>query len=186
MSESDDAHLEELARRARSGDREALEEMLTRIRPMVVGRCRQFLPYSDDAEEAAQDALLAIATRLERFSGTGSFRAWAVAVTSNSARDTYRSLVRRSARQSPSDLPEHPDPRTTSVIAGTRIDLLDALERLEDSSPSVVESFLLRDLGGLDYQQIVELTGVPLGTVKDRIHRARAFLRTALTHAEGR
>lgn len=181
MHVSDEARLEELAKLARQGDRGALEELLARIRPTVLGRCRRFLPYNDDAEEATQDALLAIATRLDRFSGRGSFRGWAIAVTSNTARDTYRSLLRRAAAQSPLPVPERGDPRTTSVIAGTRLDVLDALDRLEQNSPSVVESFVLRDLGGLDYQQIADLTGVPLGTVKDRIHRARAFMRTALT-----
>ena len=94
-------------------------------------RCARFLPCREDAEEAAQDALIAIATKLSSFSGTGSFIGWVTVVASNSARSTYRSLKRRGGEQAVEHLPENFDPRTTSVIAGSRIDLMEALEQLE-------------------------------------------------------
>lgn len=179
-TERDDDLLDSLVARARDGDRAALEELLARVRPMVLGRCRRFLPYPEDAEEAAQDALLTIATKLDQFTGRGSFRGWVVVVTSNAARGTYRSLRRRAGERTAELLPEHADPRTTSVIAGTRLDLLDALEELEGRSPSVVEPFVLRDLGGLTYDEIAAATGAPMSAVKDRIHRARSQLRGML------
>jgi RNA polymerase sigma-70 factor (ECF subfamily) len=175
-----DDPLDGLVARARAGDADALDELLARIRPMVLARCRRFLPCPDDAEEAAQDALLAVASKLDRYSGHGSFRGWVVVVTSNTARDTYRSLRRRAVERPDTALPEHADPRTTSVIAGTRLDLLEALEELERTSPVVVEPFVLRDLGGLSYDEIATLTGARLSAVKDRIHRARTQLRVAL------
>jgi RNA polymerase sigma-70 factor (ECF subfamily) len=179
-TEHDDEALDALVSQARDGDAAALEELLARIRPMVLSRCRRFLPYPEDAEEAAQDALLTIATKLDQFTGRGSFRGWVIVVTSNAARGTYRSLRRRAGERSADLLPEHPDPRTTSVIAGTRLDLLDALEELEERSPSVVEPFVLRDLGGLTYDEIASTTGAPMSAVKDRIHRARTQLRAML------
>jgi RNA polymerase sigma-70 factor (ECF subfamily) len=72
------------------------------------------------------------------------------------------------------------------VIAGTRLDLLDALDDLERSHPVLVESFVLRDLGELSYQEIAEVTGTRLGTVKDRIHRARRFVEPRLRADAGR
>ncbi|CAI9411843.1 RNA polymerase sigma factor [Nocardioides sp. T2.26MG-1] len=179
-TERDADLLDALVARARDGDQAALEELLARIRPMVLGRCRRFLPYPEDAEEAAQDALLTIATKLDQFTGRGSFRGWVVVVTSNAARGTYRSLRRRAGERTADLLPEQPDPRTTSVIAGTRLDLLDALEELEGRSPTVVEPFVLRDLGGLTYDEIAAATGAPMSAVKDRIHRARTQLRGML------
>jgi RNA polymerase sigma-70 factor (ECF subfamily) len=77
-------------------------------------------------------------------------------------------------------VPDSPDPRTTSVIAGTRLDLLDALDELEQSHPALVESFILRDLGELSYKEIAELTDTRMGTVKDRIHQARKFMEPRL------
>lgn len=180
----DDARLDDLddlLARAQGGDATALEDLLARIRPLVLGRCRRFLPCPADAEEAAQDALLTVATRLDRYTGTGSFRGWVIVVTSNAARDTYRSLRRRATEQPVGErLPEPADPRTTSVVAGTRLDLLDALDDLESRAPAAVEPFVLRDLGGLGYAEIAELTGLSLPAVRDRIHRARTHLRSAL------
>lgn len=171
--------LDTLARAAQAGDPVALEELLARIRPTVLARCAKFLPHHHDAEEAAQDALLTITTKLGSWSGSGSFIGWVTVVSSNSARGTYRSM-RRQAQVAGVELPEPPDPRTTSVIAGTRLDLMEALEGLEAQHPAVVQSFVLRDLGALPYDEIAELTGVPVGTAKARIHHARRFMRDRL------
>ena len=47
------------------------------------------------------------------------------------------------------------------MIAGTRIDLLEALDGFQASSPAVIEPFVLRDLGGLSYEEITSYTGLP-------------------------
>ncbi len=176
----DETELDDLVRAAQTGDRQAMDEILVRIRPLVMRRCARILPHQMDAEEAAQDALLSISTKLDSFSGRGSFLGWVTVVTSNSARSTYRSLRRRAETSGAVAVPETADPRTTSVIAGTRLDLLDCLNELERRHPALVEAFVLRDLGSLPYDEIAEITEVPLGTVKDRIHQARKFIRERL------
>jgi RNA polymerase sigma-70 factor (ECF subfamily) len=177
----EDSSLDGLVRSAQAGDRAALEEVLLRIRPLVLRRCSRFLPHHADAEEAAQDALLTISRKLTSYTGRGSFVGWVTVVTSNTARATYRSLRDRVGTLSAVGVvPDAPDPRTTSVIAGTRLDLLEALLDLEQRHPAVVESFVLRDLGELSYAEIAEVTESPLGTVKDRIHQARKFVQPRL------
>lgn len=177
----DDGALDELVEAARQGDREALDEVLLRIRPMVVRRCTRFLPHHADAEDAAQEALLIISRKITSYVGRGSFVGWVTVITSNAARATYRSLRDRAdALSGVGAMPDAPDPRTTSVIAGTRLDLLDALDALEQSHPVLVESFILRDLGEMSYNEIAELTDTKLGTVKDRIHQARKFMEPRL------
>jgi RNA polymerase sigma factor (sigma-70 family) len=171
----------ELVERARSGDAWAMEELLAYIRPQVVGRCARLLPHTLDAEEAAQDALMSIATHLKDYAGRGSFMGWVTVIASNSARQTYRTLKRRFAERAVGELPVAPDPRTTSVIAGSRIDLLDAIEALELAHPETAEAFVLRDIGTLPYEEIADLTQTPLGTVKARIHTARGFVRGRLS-----
>jgi RNA polymerase sigma-70 factor (ECF subfamily) len=74
-------------------------------------------------------------------------------------------------------LPDRPDPRRTSVVAGTRLDLLDALQGLTADYAEVVA---LRDVLGLSYSDIATLLEVPDGTVKSRIHEARRLLRGRL------
>lgn len=181
----DDGELADLVRRAQAGDAAALDAVLAHVRPLVMRRCSKFLPYTADAEEAAQDALLAIAQKIHTYSGKGSFAGWVTVVASNCARQTYRTLRRRFDEHGVDDLPDEPDPRTTSVIAGTRLDLLDALEQLERDHPAVVQSFVLRDLGALPYDEVAALTEVPVGTTKARIHTARRYLRERLDNLSG-
>ena len=110
---------DELARRAAAGDQEALDELLRLIQPRVLRQVSRVLPYRQDAEEAAQDVLLKVATRISTFEGRSAFTTWLYEVTANQARQTYRSLRRRAAERT-TDVPvERPDPRTTSVIAGS-------------------------------------------------------------------
>ena len=172
--------VEVLAQRARGGDGRALEDLLAEIRPLVAARCSRILPCREDADEAIQDALLTVATKLDSYRGTGTFLGWVGAIATNAARSTYRSLKARSAEFAVERLPEPANPRTTSVIAGSRLDLLDALEELEKEHPSYVEAFVLRDLGTLPYQDIADHLDVPIGTVKARVHHARAYVRGRL------
>lgn len=175
-----DDELTALAVDAQRGDPAALDALLRAVQPLVLRRCAKFLPYNGDAEDAAQDALVNISQNLQSFSGQGSFTGWVTVVASNSARATYRSLKRRFSESATEVVPEALDPRTTSVIAGTRIDLMEALEALERARPATVEAFVMRDLGSLPYEEIAAVTGAPLGTVKTRIRDAREFMRSML------
>jgi RNA polymerase sigma-70 factor (ECF subfamily) len=173
--------LEQLAARAAAGDESVLPELLHAIRPQVQRRVAKFLPCHEDAEEAAQDTLLTVATKIHTFKGTGTFAAWLTVVATNCARQTYRSLKRRSVEQSAEVLPESADPRTTSVIAGSRLDLLEALDALELNYPQLVQPLVLRDLGAMSYSEIADELHMPLGTVKARIHQARKQVAQRLT-----
>ena len=150
-------------------------------RPLILGRCRRFLPNPLDAEVAAQDALLSIARRIGTFEGRSKFTTWMYQLTTNAAIDTYRKLKRRrSVLETPPDLAAGGS--TPSVVAGARIDVLDAAEKLDER---LVEPVFLRDLCELEYSDIAELLGVPVGTVKSRIHDGRAQLRHALYGSPG-
>ena len=172
--------IEITGRKAAAGDRAALDKLLAGVRPLILGRCRKFLPNPLDAEEAAQDALLAIARRVESFEGRSKFTTWMYQITTNAAIDCYRKLKRRrSVLETPPDLAAGGS--SPSVIAGARIDLLEAAEQLDQR---LVEPVFMRDLCELEYADIAELLNVPVGTVKSRIHDGRAKLRHALYGAE--
>ncbi|MEI5674168.1 MULTISPECIES: RNA polymerase sigma factor [unclassified Nocardioides] len=177
---SDPDELDALALRAAAGDRAALEDLLAAVQPRVRRTCGRMLLYPEDAEEATQDALLLVATKIGQFGGRSRFTTWLHAVASNSARGTYRTLKRRAAERLTDELPVAPDPRTTSVIAGSRLDLLEALEVVGSSHPELVEPLVLRDVQQLEYSEIAALLEIPLGTVKSRIHAARTAVRPLL------
>jgi RNA polymerase sigma-70 factor (ECF subfamily) len=175
-----DERTEELARKAADGDDGALDELLRVIEPDVLRHCSRFLPCRQDAEEACQDALMQVARNIGRFEGRSRFNTWLHVVVANSARSTYRSLKRRSVEQV-GELPQQrPDPRRTSVIAGSRVDILDAMEELERRKPDLVQALVLRDVSQLEYSEIAQELGLPLGTVKSRIHEARKQFRQSL------
>ncbi len=173
--------IDDLARRARDGDRDALEGLLAQVRPRALNVCRGVLPYSGDSEDACQEALLNIATKIGTWDGRGRFTTWMHVVALNSARTTYRKLKNQAV---PTDFEggqhDRPDPRTTSVIAGTRVDLLEAMETIEKHHPQYVEPLLLRDVYGMAYEDIAQLIDVPLGTVKAQIHHGRKLARPLL------
>jgi RNA polymerase sigma factor (sigma-70 family) len=168
--------IEALGRKAATGDQAALDRLLAGVQPLLLSRCRRFLPNELDAEEAMQDALLAIARRVESFEGRAKFTTWMYQLTTNAAIDCYRKLKRRrSILEAPPDLAAAGS--SPSVIAGARIDLLEATEQVDRR---LVEPVLMRDLCELEYADIAELLAVPLGTVKSRIHDGRAQMRRAL------
>ena len=174
--------VDELARRAQQGDREALEALLATVRPRALNVCRGVLPHLPDAEDACQEALINVAAKIGSWGGRGRFTTWMHVVAVNSARSTYRRMKNQAAPSDPqaTGAMEKPDPRTTSVIAGTRLDLLDAMETLERDHPKFVEPLLLRDVYGLSYEEIAEQVGAPLGTVKAQIHHGRKLVRPLL------
>ncbi|HET6165596.1 MAG TPA: RNA polymerase sigma factor [Marmoricola sp.] len=174
--------IDELAHQAREGDRDALETLLGVIRPRALSVCRGVFPHLPDAEDACQDALIKISANIGSWTGKARFTSWMHVVALNAARSAYRRM-RNQAMAADPQLPgplQQSDPRTTSVIAGTRLDLLEAMEKLERSHPVLVEPLLLRDVYGMAYGEIATLLDVPLGTVKAQVHRGREFARPLL------
>jgi len=174
--------IDDLARRAQEGDRDAMELLLAAVRPRTLNVCRGVLPYTPDAEDACQEALIKVAQKIGTWNQRGRFTTWLHVVAVNSARSTYRRMKNQAIAADPheSQAMQRPDPRTTSVIAGTRLDLLDAMEALERDPPQFVEPLLLRDVYGLPYDEIAEVVGAPLGTVKAQIHHGRKLVRPLL------
>ena len=146
--------IDALAVRARAGDRDALEELLRVVRPRALNVCRSVLPYRADAEDACQEALISISAKIGSWGGRGRFTTWMHIVALNAARTTYRRMKNQAPATDVVHL-ERPDPRTTSVIAGTRLDLLEAIESLERDHPQYVQPLLLRQYGELTYEDLL-------------------------------
>lgn len=167
-SEDDD----KLVEAARGGDSEALEELLRRHATRIHSVCRRIAANPDDAADAFQEAMIAIATKLDRFDGRSAFGTWVYRVTTNVCFDELR---RRRRAPEPAELPDQPSSAQDPI---DRVDVDSALMQLPlDFRAAVV----LRDLCGLDYAEISEVLGIPVGTVRSRISRGRAALVPILT-----
>jgi len=162
-----------LATAAAAGDRRALEHLLDRHADRIHAVCRRVLGPSEDALDATQEAMMAIARGIGRFDGRSAFTTWLYRVATNAALDEGR---RRSRRPQPVETLPEPRDMSESPIdtqVGARIDVDAALARLpEDFRVAVV----LRDLCDLDYAEIARVLDVPPGTVRSRIARGRAAL----------
>lgn len=168
----------ELAARAARGDHHALDALLDRHVQRVYAVCIRIVGNRDDALDATQDALIAVARGIRRFNGSSSFTTWLYRVATNAALDEVR---RRARRPLPfGTLPE----RVVDASVETRVD--DQL-MIDDALRSVPVEFraalVLRDLADLDYAQIGAILDIPAGTVRSRIARGRAALARALPDA---
>jgi RNA polymerase sigma-70 factor (ECF subfamily) len=164
-----------LAARAAGGDRAALEALLDRHADHVHAVCRRVLADRDDALDATQEALIAIARGITRFDGRSAFTTWMYRVATNAALDEAR---RSSRRPRPVD----ELPAAVAAVDGTaavdaRLDVDGALATLPEEFRVAV---VLRDLCDLDYADIAEVLAVPPGTVRSRISRGRTLLAQAL------
>jgi RNA polymerase sigma factor (sigma-70 family) len=171
----DASRIQDLAVRARGGDGRALDDLLREVRPQVLAHCRRLLNDERDAEEACQNALLKAARSIDRYEERSRFTTWLFRITTNAARDVYRTVSRR--RSVLGELPDEPAPSTTSMVAVSHVDLVAAVDRID---PLYAEPVLLRDVLGLDYGEIATQLGIPAGTVKSRIHEGRRRLQRQL------
>lgn len=171
---------------ARGGDRLALEQLLTSHRPRIVVICRRVLRDDADADDAAQEALVAIVRGIARFDGRSSFTTWSHRIATNVCLDE----LRRRGRRPPGDPGEFdrvdggsPDPADLAAAGDDRRHLAAALDALPDEFRLPV---VLRDVADLDYAAIAEELGIAPGTVRSRISRGRARLAELLARDPAR
>ena len=147
----------------------------------VYGVCRRLTGNDTDACDAAQEALIAIVRGLARFDGRSQLSTWVYRIAVNSSIDEMRRRGRRSATSLDALAEGGMDASSSSafgsdalgetVARGVDIDV--ALMKLPADFRAAV---VLRDMCGLDYQEISEVLGIPPGTVRSRIARGRSAL----------
>jgi RNA polymerase sigma-70 factor (ECF subfamily) len=168
---------EVLIERTLQGDLSAFEGLVERHRGVVV-RVAARIVGADAAEDVAQDAFLRAFHRLEQYRGSASFRTWLLQITQNAALNTLAWSRRRPA--DPVD--EAPEARDTDPARQpvTELERRERQQRLELKlaalRPEYRSLVVLRDLEGLSYGEISEVLEMPIGSVKGRLHRARAEL----------
>ena len=151
--------------------------------------CRRVTGNDDDGADAAQEALIAVVRGLATFDGRSAFSTWVYRVATNASLDELRRRRRRPIgfvvdRGDDRHETDHADPDS-----GVRIDALGDHYLLDEALAALAEDFrlpvVLRDVGDLDYAEIAEVIGIPVGTVKSRIARGRAALAASLRETFG-
>lgn len=171
---------------AAGGSREAFDELVLRYQGQVLNLVRAMTAADADAEGLTQEAFVRAWRSIASFRSDSTFRTWLFGIAINVSRtDRGKRSKLRQLFWSPSrDADENIDPlERASVDDGIEgpLAMREAIDRALATLPQDMrEAVVLRDVQGLDYREIAEALGLPMGTVESRIFRARQRLRPLL------
>lgn len=171
----------------RSGDRKAFSRLVDRHKDRAMALAVRMLRDRQDAEEALQDAFIRAFNALPRFEGRSSFATWFYRIVFNvcsSALERRGTDVHVPLQAETDEGVGHLELASDDLPPDLALESLEAqrivaeeIERLPEAYASTFTLFVVQELS---YEEIVDVTGLPLGTVKARLFRARSMLRTAV------
>jgi RNA polymerase sigma-70 factor (ECF subfamily) len=185
-----------LVERLKKRDEAAFNQFVLLYQQRVYSLLARMLGNREEARDVAQDVFLSVFKNIDSFRGDAKLSTWLYRVAVNHCKNRIKMLDRRSARKhdvidevregAVSDggvlggRPARPD----EAAQGNELEraVRKALASLDEEHRSLI---VLRDLEGLAYEEIVTITGLPDGTVKSRLHRARAALKEAVEKSVG-
>lgn len=186
-----DAMDETLATRSAGGDQDAFAELVRRYQDRLFALALRMVGQREEAEDVAQEAFINIYRNLGRFRTGERFAPWAYKIASNLCIDHLR---RRRAQVVSLDAPADADrdedeqrpipdwsmsPEKVALEHEGEAQVLAAIDQLPPNYRLIV---LLRHVDDMTYEDIAAVTGLPLGTVKNRLFRAREALKRSLAH----
>ena len=184
----------ELVALARSGSEKAYRELLDRYQRPVFSLVYRMVRDRELAEDLAQETFIKVFNHLGSYNPSYKFSSWIFKIASNLAIDSLR---RKELATVSIDGSRHA--QTVDEVESTRITVESHDENPEEAleakqlgqeievaisalRPEYRTAILLRHVEGRPYEEISEIMGIPLGTVKTYIHRARGELRESLSH----
>ena len=175
----------ELIARLQKRDEAAFEELIRQYEKKVYTLCFRMCGNSEDAEEAAQDAFLALWRGIDRFRQESSLSTWIYRLATNACIDTLRRRKKQSGSVSLDDEELFVDAVDTSPQPQETVEHREAQKLLQEGLFALPEEYrkvlILREIEGLSYTEIAESASIELGTVKSRISRGRSLLRNFLS-----
>lgn len=173
------------------GNMTAFNRLVLHYQDRVYSLAYRIMGESESAADAAQDAFIAAYRRLDTYRG-GSFRAWLYRIATNTCYDELRRRKRRPVTAiddlpgaDADDGPPLPADGESPEQAAQQAELARAIEQcIEGLHTDQRAVLVLSDVEGMNYQEITEITGATLGTVKSRLSRARAGVRNCLGNVQ--
>ena len=193
----DDLPDEDLLARIRSGEREWFGPLVRKYERELFGYLRRYVGDADLAADVFQNTFLAVFKKIQQYEPGRPARPWIYTIATHQAIDAMRRRARRrdttallpANDDSPEDSAQNlfvvleaagPSPVDLAELGESRKEVREAVARLPDLLKQVV---ILTYFQGLKYQDAAEILGVPLGTVKSRLHAALAKLTEAMNPA---
>lgn len=181
----------DLVRRAQAGDTEAFGELVERNRRAVFRAALAGVGSPAEADDVSQEAFVTAFRKLGGFRGESAFRTWLLAITWRKAIDRRNSMTRWLRRTvTPVDFGDDAPDMMESTPSNARsqedeladMELQRTLRRLIGTLPRKLrDPLLLAGSGEYSYEQIGQMLGAPVGTVKWRVSEARKMLKQKLT-----
>jgi RNA polymerase sigma-70 factor (ECF subfamily) len=183
-------HQRRLVLALKRGDERAFEEFVRMHQHQVFGLCLRMLGSAAEAEDVAQEVFLSVFRAIHRFREECRLSTWVYRICRNQCLNRLSFLKRRAGERTQAfedahlistDALEPPKsmsgevPRPDRIVEGKQLEELLQLQ-IKNLSEEHREIFILRDLENLSYEEIETITGLPEGTVKSRLHRARMDL----------
>ncbi len=181
-----------LIRRLRERDEKAFREVVETYQDKVYNLTFRMLGDRSEAEDLAQEVFITVFKSIDSFRGESKFSTWLYRVTANHCKNRIKYLARRHDRDR-AEFDESVERRgaagaMTGPAAMPRPDAhLEGVQREQMLQAAIAELeedhrllIVLRDIEELAYDEICTITGLPEGTVKSRLHRARLALRKKL------
>lgn len=141
---------------------------------------------ADAAQDCAQDAFIRAYRALHQYDPAYPFGPWIFRITTNAS---LNFIQRGHGREiTVEELPEDPEPPEAGpeLAAVRKEEVQEVLEAMAQLPPAYRAALTLRHLQQLSYQEVSEALGIPLGTVKTHLHRARAALKATLAARRGK
>jgi RNA polymerase sigma-70 factor (ECF subfamily) len=179
-----------------SGDESAYEALILRFEQPVFGLVSRLLDNPADAADVVQEVFLKVFRKVRGFRLESSLKTWIYRIAVNEARNHQRWFIRHRGKEvelEPSDRSGSgkdqlgaqdwiPDPGRNPYELALDHETEALLESaLQSVSPNYRAALILREIEGLSYEEIADILGISLGTVKSRILRGRESLRKRLT-----
>ena len=181
-----------LVKAFQKGDKKAFDELVIKHKDRIFNLCYRFLGDYEEANDSAQEAFVKAYGSLNAFRLDSAFSTWLYRIAVNTCKNKLGSAAYRAKRKTVSlDNPgkNEDGPLPVEIQNGTPSPLIRMEEKEKmalvqkalDTLPTEFKMVVtLRDVEGLSYEDIAEITGLHLGTVKSRIARARTELRNKL------
>lgn len=178
---------QEIVARCLSGDRDAFAQLVERYGGRVYNLALRIVNDADAANDCAQEAFVRAYRALHRYDPTYSFGPWLFKIATNVS---LSHLERWHAHETPvEELPEsaEPDEQGPELTAVRREEVSEVMAAMAELPPAYRAALTLRHIQQLSYQECADALGIPLGTMKTHLHRARAALKARLAaRREGR
>jgi RNA polymerase sigma-70 factor, ECF subfamily len=184
--------LDTLMLRVQTGDRQAFNRLVLRYQDAIVSLCTHLMRNRTEGEDAAQDTFVNAFQNVESFRGEAQFSTWLYSIAVNVCRNRQRSFWQKLFSQSvATGMPdvEKDMTETIEILDSTpwpseqleQKELRDQIKRVLVQLPvRYRELIVLRDIKELSYAEIAAILGVPVGTVKSGLARARLAMQVEL------